>query len=57
MLYPLLFLLYALELFSIPENILISYADNHSLMAVVPSPGVRVTVADSLIRDLCRVSE
>ena len=26
-------------------------------MAVVPSPGVRVTVANSLIRDLGRVSE
>ena len=26
-------------------------------MAVVPSPGVRVAVAESLIRDLCRVSE
>ena len=26
-------------------------------MAVVPSPGVRVTVADSLIRDLVKVSE
>ena len=27
------------------------------LMAVVPSPGVRVAVAESLIRDLGRVSE
>ena len=27
------------------------------LMAVVPSPGVRVTAAESLIRDLGRVSE
>ena len=26
-------------------------------MAVVPSPSVRVAVAESLIRDLCRVSE
>ena len=26
-------------------------------MAVVPSPGVRVTVAESMIRDLCRVKE
>ena len=33
------------------------YADDSTLMAVVPSPGVRVTVADSLIRDLGRVSE
>ena len=28
-----------------------------ALMAVVPSPGVRVTVAEPLIRDLGRVSE
>ena len=35
----------------------IGYADDSTLMAVVPSPGVRVTVAESLIRDLGRVSE
>ena len=28
-----------------------------TLMAVVPSPGVRVAVAESVIRDLGRVSE
>ena len=33
------------------------YADDFNLMAVVPSPGVRVTVAVSLIRDLGWVSE
>ena len=33
------------------------YADDSTLMAVVPSPGFRVTVAESLIRDLDRVSE
>ena len=27
------------------------------MMAIVPSPGIRVTVAESLIRDLGRVSE
>ena len=32
-------------------------ADDSTLMAVVPSPGVRVAVAESLIRDLGRVSE
>ena len=37
---PLLFLLYALELFSILENKLIGSADNSTLIAVVPSPGV-----------------
>ena len=53
----LLFLLYTSELFSILENKLIGYADDSTLMAIVPSPGVRVTVAESLIRDLGRVSE
>ena len=54
---PLLFLLYTSELFSILENKLIGYADDSTLMAVVPSPGVRVAVAESLIRDLGRVRE
>ena len=45
---PSLFLLYTSELFYILENRLIGYADS-TLMAVVPSPGVRVTLAESLI--------
>ena len=53
----LLFLLYTSELFSILENTLIGYADDSTLMAVVPSPGVRVAVAESLIRDLGGASE
>ena len=36
---------------------MIGYADDSTLMAVVPSPGGRVAVAESLIRDLGRVSE
>ena len=54
---PLLFLMYTSELFSILENKLIGYADDSTLMAVVPFPGVRVAVAESLISDLGRVSE
>ena len=55
---PLLFLLlYTSELFYIVENKLIGYADDSTLMAIVPSPCVRVAVAESLIRDLGRVSE
>ena len=54
---PLLYLLYTSELFSILENKLIGYADDSTLMAIVPSPGVRVAVAESLIRDHGRVSE
>ena len=53
----LLFLLYTSERFSILENKLIGNADDSTLMAVVPSPGLRVAVAESLIRDLGRVSE
>ena len=45
---PLLFLLYSSELFPILVNKLIGYTDDSSLMAVVPSPGVRVTVAESV---------
>ena len=54
---PLLFLLYTSELFSILENKLIGYADDSTLIAVVPSTGVRVTAAKSLSRDLANVSE
>ena len=54
---PLLFLLYTSELFSILEIKLIGYADDSTLIAVVPSPGVRVAVAESLIRDLGMVTE
>ena len=54
---PLLFLLYMSELFFILENKLIGYPDDSTLMAVLLSPGIRVAVAESLIRDLGRVSE
>ena len=54
---PLLFLLYTSELFSILENKLIGYGDDSTLIAVVPSPAVRVAVAESLSRDLIKVSE
>ena len=54
---PLFFLMYSSELFSILENKLIGYADDSTLMCVVPFPGVRVTGAESLIRDRGSVSE
>ena len=44
------------ELFSILENKLIGYADDCTLIVVVPSLGIRVTVAESLSRDV-KVSE
>ena len=52
---PLLFLLYTSEFFFILKNKLIGYADDSTLMAVVLSPGVRVPVAELLIRDLGKV--
>ena len=54
---PLLFLLYTSEPFSILENKLIGHADDSTLMAVVPSSGVRDAFAESLIHDLSGVSE
>ena len=52
---PLLFLLYTSELYSILENKLIGYADDSTLIAVVPSQGLRVAVAESMSRDLVRL--
>ena len=54
---PCLFLLYTSELFFVLENKLIGHADDSTLIAVVPSQGVRVTVSESLTRDLVKVSE
>ena len=54
---PLLYLLYTSEFFSILENKRIGYADDSTLIAVVPSPGVRVAAAESLSRDVMKVSE
>ena len=53
---PQFFLLYTAELFSIVENKLYDYVDDSALVAVVPSPGERVAVAESMNRDLNRVS-
>ena len=54
---PLLFIQYTSELFFILENKTIGYVDDSTLMAAVPTPGVRVTVAEFLIRDLGGVSD
>ena len=52
---PQLFLLYTAELFSIVENKLNGYDDDSTLVVVVPSPGERVAVSESMNRDLNRV--
>ena len=51
-----LFLLFTKELFSTEEIKLYGYADDTILVAVVPSPGERVAVTESMNRDLNRVS-
>ena len=51
-----LFLLYTAELFSIVENKIYGYADDSTLVAIVPSLGERVAVSESMNRDLNRVS-
>ena len=53
---PQLFLLYTAELFSIVENKLYGYADNSTLVAVVPSPAERVAVTESMNRNQNMVS-
>ena len=53
---PQLFLLYTAELFSVVENRLYGYADDSTLVALLPSPGEKVAVSDSLHRVLNRVS-
>ena len=50
-------LLYTSELFPILENKLISNADDSTLIDAVPSPGVRVTVAESPSHYLVKVSD
>ena len=54
---PLLIFLYTSELFSILENKKIGYADDSTSLSVVPSPGVRIAVAESLNRDHGKTSE
>ena len=51
-----LFFLYTVEAFSIVKSNLYAFADDFTLVAVVPSPGNRVTVTDSLNCNLIRVS-
>ena len=54
---PLLFLRYTSEIFSILENKLIGYADDSTLIAVVPSSGVRDTETESSSRDIVKANE
>ena len=53
---PLLFILYTHDIWFGLENMLVSYADDATLLAVVPSPAARLDVSDSLNRDLAKIS-
>ena len=52
---PLLFILYTHDMWFGLENLLVAYADDATLIAVVPSPNMRYAVAESLNRDLARI--
>ena len=53
---PLLFILYTHDMWFGLENKLVAYADDATLVAVVPSPDMRSVVSESLNRDLARIS-
>ena len=39
------------------ENMFVPYADDATLLAVVPSPDMRSVISDSLNRDLAKIRE
>ena len=54
---PLLFILYASEMFELLENRLYAYAEDSTLLTVVRRPADRLAVAASLDRELARIHE
>ena len=55
MLVPLLFILYTHDMWIGLENQLVGYADDATLIAVIPSPHHRHLVSESLNRDLAKI--
>ena len=53
---PILFILYTSGLFTITENKFVGYADDSTLVAVIPKPSDRPRVEASILRDLHGVS-
>ena len=53
---PLLFILYTHDLWLGLENMLVSYADNATLLARIPAPNMRSDATESLNRDLNKIS-
>ena len=54
---PLLFIIYTSDMWLDLENKLIAYADDATLVASIPSPNLRSSVAESLNRDLERIKD
>ena len=54
---PLLFILYTADLFSDVKSHLFSYADDTTLLSVVPSPSDRGLIAESINSDLDRIQQ
>ena len=54
---PLHFILYTHDMWFGTENMLLAYADDATLLAVVPSPDTRSVISNSLNRDLAKISE
>ena len=54
---PLLFILYTHDMWFGLENMLVAYADDATLLAVVPSSDKRSVISNSLNRDLAKISE
>ena len=52
---PLMFNIYTRDLAGLFENMFFAYADDSTLLAIIPSPKARVEVARSLIRDLVKL--
>ena len=54
---PLLFILYTHDMWFGLENMLVAYADDGTLLAVVPSPDMRSVISDSLSRNWAKIIE
>ena len=54
---PILFVIYTADLFEVVENRLANYADDSTLYAIVKRSSSRLSVAESLNRDLARISD
>ena len=54
---PILFVIYTADLFDIVKNNLVNYADDSTLFATIENRSCRQSVADSLNRDIVRITD